>query len=356
MTRSFACVAIGGTKCSVSLATYDNETVQWRDRREVTTHDGGDVMVEELSTPLTEVLDRAPDTTLTRIGVVCGGPLDEVRGLVLSPPNLPGWVEFDIVTPLATRFNVPVRLMNDANASALAEWAWGAPRGTRTCVFLTMGTGMGAGLIVSGRLHRGANGFAGEVGHWRLAREGPWGFGKYGSFEGFCSGGGVALWAAARVREAAGRPTLLSRDEDNHSNITARSAAVAALAGDPLARELWSDVGERLGTTLALLVDLLNPEVIVIGGIFARQEELLRPNMELALRREALAPSLARCAVVPAQLEELIGHYAALATALVGETFDSTARQISAAVSDEPHVAAVLDARAPGEGAGGDRL
>lgn len=358
MTRSFACVAIGGTKCSVSLASCDNETVQWCDRRVVTTHDGGDLMVKEISNILTEMLDRAPDTTLTRIGVVCGGPLDEVGGLVLSPPNLPGWVEFDIVTPLATRFNVPVRLMNDANASALAEWAWGAARGTRTCVFLTMGTGMGAGLVVSGRLHRGANGFAGEVGHWRLAREGPWGFGKYGSFEGFCSGGGIALWAAARVREAAaaGRPTLLSRDEGSHSNITARSTAMAALAGDPLARELWSDVGERLGTTLALLVDLLNPEVIVIGGIFVRQEELLRPNMELALRREALSPSLARCAVVPAQLEELIGDYAALATALVGETFDSTARQISAAVSDDPHVAAVLNARAPGEGDDGDHL
>lgn len=358
MTRSFACVAVGGTKCSVSLASCDNETVQWRDRRVVTTRDGGDLMVKELSNLLSEMLERAPDTTLTRIGVVCGGPLDEVGGLVLSPPNLPGWVEFDIVTPFATRFNVPVRLMNDANASALAEWAWGAARGTRTCVFLTMGTGMGAGLIISGRLHRGANGFAGEIGHWRLAREGPWGFGKYGSFEGFCSGGGIALMAAARVREAAaaGWPTLLSREEDNLSNITARSAAAAALAGDPLARQLWSDVGERLGTTLALLVDLLNPEVIVIGGIFARQEELLRPSMELALRREALTPSLARCVVVPSQLEELIGDHAALATALVGETFDPTARQISTAISDELHVAAVLDARAPDENADGDQL
>ncbi|MBW4078623.1 MAG: ROK family protein [Acidobacteria bacterium] len=335
MRRSFACVAIGGTKCSVSLASCDNDAVQWLARHEVPTHDDSDVMVAELSNYLAEMLRQAPDTTLTRIGIVCGGPLDEMRGLVLSPPNLPGWVAFDIVTPLTSRFNVPVRLMNDASASALAEWVWGAARGTRTCVFLTMGTGMGAGLIVSGRLHRGINGSAGEVGHWRLASNGPWGFGKYGSFEGFCSGGGIALWAASRVREAlaAGRTTLLSPDGESRTNFTAHSVAIAALAGDPLARELWADVGERLGATLALMVDLLNPEVIAIGGIFSRQEELLRPNVDRILRREALATSLASCTVVPAQLEELIGDYAALATALVGENFDTTARQISAAVS-----------------------
>lgn len=337
MTSSFACVAIGGTKCSVSLATCEDEAVQWRDRREVATHDGGVEMVAELSILLTEMLGAAPDTTLVRIGVVCGGPLDEDRGLVLNPPNLPGWVDFDVVTPLATRFKVAVRLMNDASASALAEWAWGSARGARNCVFLTMGTGMGAGLIIGGRLHRGASGFAGEIGHWRLAPEGPWGFGKYGSFEGFCSGGGIAGWASARAREAhaAGWATLMSRNEDDRGNITARSAATAALAGDPLARELWSDVGHRLGTALALLVDLLNPDVIAIGGIFPRQEKLIRPHMEMALLREALAPSLASCAIVPAELDELIADYAALAVALVGESFDPLARRISAAVAHD---------------------
>lgn len=337
MTRSFACVAIGGTKCSVALATCEPDAVRWRDRRVVATRDGGDVMVRELADLLAEMLARADDTTLTRIGVVCGGPLDEARGLVLSPPNLTGWDAFDVRTPWATRFGVPVRLMNDANASALAEWTWGAARGSRTCVFLTMGTGMGAGLIIGGRLHRGANGFAGELGHWRLAPAGPWGFGKYGSFEGFCSGGGIAQWATARVREAlaAGRTTLLSPDGPEGAHLTARRAAAAALAGDPVARELWSDVGDRLGATVALLVDLLNPEVIVIGGIFSRQEELLRPATEHALRREALAASFAHCALVPAQLDEMIGDYAALATALVGETFDPLARQISDALSDE---------------------
>lgn len=337
MIRSFACVAIGGTKCSVALATCADDAVQWRARREVPTHGDGDVMVRELSGLLVEMLDAAPETTLTRIGVACGGPLDETRGVVLSPPNLPGWDDFDVVTPLSAHFGVPARLMNDANAGALAEWAWGAARGTRTCIFLTMGTGMGAGLVVGGRLHRGISGLAGEIGHWRLAPEGPWGFGKYGSFEGFCSGGGIALWAAARAREAlaAGQSTLLAAGTGELAPLTARDAAAAARAGDALARELWTDVGEKLGRTLALLVDLLNPEVIAIGGIFPRQEELLRPSMEHALRRDALGPSLAHCRVVPSQLEELISDYAALAVALIGEHFDVTAQRLSAALSSE---------------------
>ena len=337
MTRAFACVAIGGTKCTVAVAICEKESVRWHGRGEVPTRGSAEMMVKDLSAILANLLLDLPYATLTRIGIVCGGPLDEGRGLVLSPPNLPGWDEVDVVTPFATRWGVPARLMNDASAGALAEWSWGAARGSRTSVFLTMGTGMGAGLILGGRLHGGALGLAGEVGHWRLADEGPWGYGKYGSFEGFCSGGGIAWWAAQRARDAwaAGRDTLLARNEEDIATLTARDAADDARAGDPIALKLWSDVGERLGSTLAQLVDLLNPEVIVIGGIFTRQEALLRPPMEAALTREALRAAAASCRVVAAQLSELISDYSALAVALIGESFATTPRRLSQAVLDE---------------------
>ena len=126
------------------------------------------------------------------IGVSCGGPLDEERGVICSPPNLPGWDDIHITKMLTERFNVPAYMRNDANACALAEWRYGAGKGTNNMIFLTFGTGMGAGLILNGALYSGTYDNAGEVGHMRLERFGPVGYGKMGSLEGFCSGGGMA--------------------------------------------------------------------------------------------------------------------------------------------------------------------
>ncbi len=334
--NTYAGVAIGGTKCSVALARYVDDTLDWIAREEVPTGNGPDEIVSALIGIIERLVANTDCSSPSRIGIVCGGPLDESLGLVLSPPNLPGWDSFDVVSPFARHFSVSARLMNDANAGALAEWSWGASRGTRNSVFLTMGTGMGAGLILNSRLHVGMNSLAGEVGHWRLAPSGPPGFGKHGSFEGFCSGGGIALWAMDRAREAIAirRPTLLALNEHEVTQITARSTAEAALAGDQLALDLWSDVGDRLGEGLALIIDILNPQVIAVGGIYPRQQTLLAPSMQRALRREALASSLANCNVVAAELGEVISDYSALAVALIGETFNDVSRRLTGAASN----------------------
>ena len=134
--------------------------------------------------------------------------------------------------------------MNDANACALAEWQFGAGRGCQSMIFLTMGTGMGAGLILDGRLYEGVTGNAGEVGHLRLAADGPVGFGKAGSFEGFCSGGGIAQiarqgWRSFPARAACRR---LAADRPHGADV-----GTAAAAGDLLALAIWREVGERLG-------------------------------------------------------------------------------------------------------------
>lgn len=336
MSPTFAGVAIGGTKCSVSLARYQEDPPEWIAREQIPTKGAPEDVVKTLIDVIERLVADAGCSAPTRIGIVCGGPLDEPRGLVLSPPNLPDWDRYDVVSPFARHFSTSTRLMNDASAGALAEWAWGATRGTRNSVFLTMGTGMGAGLILNARLHVGVNGLAGEVGHWRLAPDGPLGYGKNGSFEGFCSGGGIALWAIERAREAlaSSRPTLLAGEVGDLASITAHSAAEAARAGDQVAQELWSDVGDKLGAGLALIIDILNPQVIAIGGIFARQSTLLTPSMQRALRHEALDPSLADCAIVAAQLGEFISDYSALAIALIGETFNPTTRSLTTATSD----------------------
>lgn len=252
-------------------------------------------------------------------GVSCGGPLDSRRGVILSPPNLPGWDEIPAKAILEAKLGRPVTLQNDANAGAVAEWKFGAGRGVRSMAFLTFGTGLGAGLILDGRLYSGVCDSAGECGHVRLAPVGPVGFGKAGSFEGFCSGGGIAQLAAMRAREQLqmGRKVAWCASLDELSAVNAKTVGDAAEAGDPLALAVYGECGAYLGRGLAVLIDILNPELIVIGSIFARSESLLRPAMERSIAAEALPEAAARCRVVPAVLGEAIGDYAALSLALL---------------------------------------
>jgi glucokinase len=267
---------------------------------------------------------------LEGVGVSCGGPLDSRAGLVLSPPNLPGWDEVPVTRVLESVLGCPAALQNDANACALAEWRFGAGRGSRNMVFLTFGTGMGAGLILDGRLYEGTADLAGEVGHVRLAEGGPEGYGKEGSFEGFCSGGGIARLAQAEAdRElAAGRRMLFCRDRAELPAITAQSVAEAAEAGDEVAREILAVSGRHLGRGVAMLIDILNPQRIVIGSIYARSGKFFRPAMEAEIAREALAPAARVCTVVPAELGEKIGDYACLSVAMRAQQgeHDDTAR------------------------------
>ncbi len=251
------------------------------------------------------------------IGISCGGPLDSRQGLLLSPPNLPGWDRVPIAQALGSALGAPARLANDANACAVAEWRLGAGRGCRNMVFLTFGTGMGAGIIVDGRLYEGANDLAGEVGHVRLAEDGPEGYGKRGSFEGFCSGGGIARLARERADRALsqGETVGFCPSRADLDAVTARSVSEAAEAGDPLAIAILEESGRWLGRGLAMLIDVLNPERIVIGSIYARCRRLLEPAMRAEIAREALGPAAAACEVLPAALGEQLGDYACLAVA-----------------------------------------
>jgi glucokinase len=310
---------IGGTKCSVVVArprTAGAPVILAHSRFPTPANPA--LTVAALTSELERLLATVPEpsrASLAAIGISCGGPLDAARGHVLGPPNLPGWDDVDVVGPFARRFGVPTVLENDANAGALAEWRWGAGRGHSHLVFLTFGTGMGAGLILNGRLYRGASGSAGEVGHMRLSAEGPSGFGKAGSFEGFCSGGGIARLAIAEAQawRTAGRFTELT---PYGVALTAEDVGRAAARGDALALAIWETVGRRLGQGLAVLLDVLNPEVIVLGGIYRRQAHLLEPVMRRVLASEALPAALEACRILPAELGEEVGAMASLAIAL----------------------------------------
>ncbi|WP_240546548.1 ROK family protein [Paenibacillus artemisiicola] len=310
---------IGGTKCAAVLGIAADGKVEIAAKRAFPTPATPEETIRQFGEAMEALLADAKDAgPLRAIGISCGGPLDSRRGLVLSPPNLPGWDGIDVVSPLRERFGVPVALQNDANACALAEWKWGAGYGVSNMIFLTFGTGMGAGLILDGRLYAGISDMAGEVGHMRLEDDGPVGYGKAGSFEGFCSGGGIARLgrAMAERRLGEGGATAICADAAELDGITAKAVFDAANDGDALALEVVGLVGRKLGRGLALLIDVLNPERIVIGSIYARQEALLRPIVMEELAREALPLSLSACEIVPSGLGEHVGDAASLSVAL----------------------------------------
>jgi glucokinase len=295
--KKFLGIDIGGTKCAVCIGNADGAVLA---RREFPTVGSPAETLAEFEKYARELI--AEHGAVLATGISCGGPLDSKTGVVLSPPNLPGWEAVPVVDFFRERFGVPAFLQNDANACALAEWKHGAGKGSDNMMFCTMGTGFGCGLILNGRLYEGTNGNAGELGHVRLTPDGPVGFGKAGSVEGYCGGNGIAQLAELRL----GRRML------------AKDLAQAAKAGDADAAAVYAEVGEKLGRALALAIDLLNPDCIVIGSIFARHERLIRPAMESVLRDEALPGALAVCRIVPAALGERIGDVAALTVALVG--------------------------------------
>ncbi|WHZ56034.1 ROK family protein [Metabacillus hrfriensis] len=309
---------IGGTKCAVSVGKWSNESIAILGKEQFPTPQDPKTAIELMISKFEELLITLKLKSAEAIGISCGGPLDSKRGYILSPPNLPNWDEIDIVSPIKNRFSVPVGLQNDANACGLAEWKWGAGKGCENMIFLTFGTGMGAGLILNGNLYTGTNDMAGEVGHFRLEQNGPIGFGKAGSFEGFCSGGGIVKLARAKAVEwiNEGNHPLFCPALQDIPHITAKMVGEAAQEGDPLALEIFKTVGYKLGQGLALLVDLLNPERIVIGSIYGRQQSLLEPVTIETIKKEALPQSLAVCEIVPAGLGENVGDYASLSVAL----------------------------------------
>lgn len=317
---------IGGTKCACSIARVENDGVVILNRTQFPTPGGSERTFPVLLNQLDQELAVRPEATLVAIGISCGGPLDSRTGRILCPPNLPGWVDVDALTPFAERYGVPVGLQNDANACALAEWHWGAGRGTRNMVFLTFGTGMGAGLILNGALYSGASDMGGEVGHLRLAEDGPVGFGKAGSFEGFCSGGGIMRLGRSMAEEAiqTGRPPAYCLSRDKLADISAKSIFEAAYAGDETANAVVRLSSEKLGLGLALIVDMINPELIVIGSIYLRNQAMIDRYMRPVLQRESIPHALQAVRIVPAGLAERVGDYAACSVA-----FDALARRTS---------------------------
>ena len=311
----FCGIDIGGTKCAVSLGQMkDDGDFEILEKEKFAT-----LSPYETLDKFAEILQRLLNgRKLNAIGISCGGPLDSKTGVIMSPPNLPGWDNIPAVDFFKERFGVPTIIQNDANACCYAEYKFGAGKGYNNVIFLTFGTGLGAGLILDGRLYSGTNDNAGECGHIRLADDGPVGYGKAGSFEGFCSGGGIASLGRTMTLDKSNKgekvafcPTL-----DDLDSINAKVIADYADAGDEFAKSIYAVSGRHLGMGLSVLIDILNPEVIIIGSIFSRSRNLLWEECKKVIDKEALPGAASVCKVVTSGLGEKIGDYAALSLAV----------------------------------------
>lgn len=313
---------IGGTKCSVSVGHEENGNLIIDNKK---------VMPTEHNISPYEMIEKmcvsAEEMTCMKniIGISCGGPLNSETGVINSPPNLPGWENIKITEYVKKRMNCEAYIQNDANACAVAEWKYGAGKDMKNIVFFTFGTGLGAGLILDGKLYSGTNGMAGEAGHIRLSRFGPVGYGKTGSFEGFCSGNGIAELGKIFANEAFQMGTQVSycKDKSEYGDITAKKIAEYAEKGDETAIKIFNICAEKLGEGLAVIIDILNPEAIILGSIYQRCEGLLKKRMWEVIEKEALVYSHSVCKILPAKLKDNIGDYAALSVAAMNMKGDN---------------------------------
>lgn len=314
-------IDIGGTKCAAILGRGEPcDTAEGFiiDRLAFKTDvkRGFKAVIDELFLTAEQLLlkNNVKKSELIGIGISCGGPLNSKTGTIHCPPNLPDWDNVPITALFEERFGVKTVLHNDANACAVAEWRFGAGKNTENMVFLTFGTGMGAGLILNGKLYTGKSDMAGEVGHIRLCETGPVGYGKKGSFEGFCSGGGIAELAKIIGKKylEENKKSVLFECESDLSSVTAAKLAAAMYDGDEFSKEVFVTSAEYLGRGLSVIIDILNPEMIVIGSIYERNSEFFDSIIFDVINKEALKDSASVCKIVPARLGDSIGDFAAL--------------------------------------------
>jgi glucokinase len=258
---------------------------------------------------------EVPGADILGVGVGAPGPLDTKRGVVLLTPNL-GWVNLPLRQIIHDRLGLPAALDNDANCAVLGEWWVGAARGARHAIGVTIGTGIGGGLILDGKLYHGASDVAGEIGHTTIDTEGRrCKCGNYGCLEAYASGPNIALRAVEEI-EAGAVSRLPSLVGGDLRKITAQTVYQAAKDGDHLALEVVNDTAKFLGVGIGNLLNVFNPEVVVVcGGVTLAGDHLFVP-LQREVARRAFKPAVAACRIVPGELAGTAGIYGAARTFL----------------------------------------
>jgi glucokinase-like ROK family protein len=285
--------------------------------------DGPEHCLKQAMSGVTRALGQArvDFSAVTAIAVGVPGPVILDAGMVQAPPIMPGWDSFPIRRRLAELWSlkIPVSVDNDADLGALGEWAYGAGRGEQHLAYIKVGTGIGCGVLLHGRVYHGARGTAGEIGHITINEEGPpCTCGNSGCLEAMASGRAIAM--RARLAVQAGQPTRLASVTPPEA-LTARDVAAFAQQGDPVAQQVLADAGRYIGIAIASLINLLNPSLVIVGGGVARSGDLLLEPVRVTVRERSMRSSFQATRIVPAALGERSTALGAVALAL-NQTFE----------------------------------
>jgi glucokinase len=307
MPDLYGAIDLGGTTVRAIVADLDGN-VSGDQIQPSRAADGLDACLDSIEDAMRKAAAEAKiaPADLKAIGICSCGWVDSEQGIVPAAPQLPGWHNVPLARIMHERLGPPAWLENDANAAALGEHVFGAGRGVRHLVYITVSTGIGGGIIVDGKLYGGAKGSAGEIGHTVIDPTGPLcGCGNYGCLESLASGTAIARRGteAAKRGESPALAELLERD----GRLTAESMAEAALKGELASREIFAEAGRFLGVALANLVNLLSPEMILIGGGVAREPDLFLPHAENTMSDLALSEPLKYVRLGLAELGEMAG-------------------------------------------------
>ena len=324
-------ISIGGTKTAVVHAYFDGEFSNIEKKIFSTDPHNPNKEMDKIFKMIDEF-----NYPVDVISLTTGGPQDTQKGLLLKPPHLPGFDNYPIVDILKDRYDCEVYYLNDADTCALAEFKFGAGRGYKNIAYLTFGTGIGAGLILDNKLYTGHNGMAGEIGHVKLSDNGPIGYDKVGSVEGFVAGGNISIWGKDYIKD---KETTLKKYEV----LTTKDIAFEANKGDKIALEIFDIVANKLGETISILLDVLNLDVVIIGGIYPRCINLLEDKVKKAVKRNSIKYNFEVAKILPSELGEKIDDYSALMGIYLGEDMKTIYERYPELLSEKEHIEQAID-------------
>ncbi len=307
---------IGGTKIAICLGMSDGTLVA---STRVSNHNRNpeEVLPELFAAGHKLLADNgiAPGT-LRAIGIGSPSPMDFEKGIILGPYNMPAWKHVAIRDELAREFGCEAFFDNDANAAGMAEWLFGAGRNTQNMIYLTMSTGIGAGIVAGGKLLRGKTNYAGEVGHMVLDVNGPvCNCGLRGDYEAFCGGKAIALRLQEELRDKP-ESAIMKAAGGVAENIDMRALEIAVREGDEYACKIWDDMIERNAQAMGMLINIFNPEVIALGTIALRTGDLFMKPLLERIGKYSWPQMNSICKVMPSQVGDKIGEYSGIAVAL----------------------------------------
>ena len=305
MTKNRIGIDVGGTNVKIALVD-DKGSILYSNSVPTRAEMGYEYTVNNIKQAIRDLMSETKVTGIEGIGFDFPGQIDYKNGIVRLAPNIPGWVNIPIAKIIEDEFKIPTRIDNDVHCAALGELNFGAGKGCENFICMTVGTGIGSGIVINGKLVRGASNAAGELGHIKLQmHEGPLcGCGDHGCLEAFASGPSIVAIAEEYI--LGGKSTKF-RELASGGEITPFIVAEAAKQGDPVARRIFARIGEYIGFGLSSVVNLLNPEKIIIGGGVADAGDILLDPIKETIKKRAMVVAGSAVEIVPAKLGNTAG-------------------------------------------------